>query len=414
MEPNDAAALGIGFDTHNPKTDDIFSADGNIYGRPEREISLHWRGREIANLFCPVEIKTPKPQRFRVAVEHTFGGGLVTVQVDKAKVFDRFFVEGLAPEPGSWTLGGEIETKGRTLAPKSSGRAPRTDPPVMIKALDRVLNDASHHSASVAVDFTGAPAHSGRIVGRFKLEATPAGIDRWDRVGQLFITTAAGKRFEILRYITPYRKAWEWTIDLTDFAPLFRGKATVEMHCGTYGEGWLTSFDLAFYPGRQKEEAVEILPLWVGEPAVGLKSQPSSAFFVPRTVDLPASTSRVVVRTVVTGHGQAPNAKNAAEFYPLWRTITAGLVSERNRLWKEDVYLNPCRPQGGTWKFDRAGWAPGSVVEPWRVDVTRGWKRGTPLEIRYEVEPFENTTPDMGNLARHLFDGVLVRYERVR
>src|SRR3712207_7924990 len=53
-------------------------------------------------------------------------------------------------------------------------------------------------------------------------------------------------------------------------------------------------------------------------------------------------------------------------FMPSKRTLTVtGNATQKtwdNILWKTDNYLNPCRPQGGTWKYDRAGWAPGDIV----------------------------------------------------
>jgi hypothetical protein len=60
-----------------------------------------------------------------------------------------------------------------------------------------------------------------------------------------------------------------------------------------------------------------------------------------------------------------------------------------NLLWKTDNYLNPCRPQGGTWKYDRAGWAPGDVVRPWIVDCP-GPLAGATLSLGYALDPYVN------------------------
>ncbi len=73
------------------------------------------------------------------------------------------------------------------------------------------------------------------------------------------------------------------------------------------------------------------------------------------------------------------------------RTLTINGTSSKNTLWKADNYLNPCRPQGGTWKYDRAGWAPGDVVKPWEVEAVIGvGEADRKLHIEYAVEPYEN------------------------
>jgi hypothetical protein len=123
------------------------------------------------------------------------------------------------------------------------------------------------------------------------------------------------------------------------------------------------------------------------------------------TVETP-NVRRAIVATTVTGHGMNPNSNNAAEFFKLWRKLSVNGTAYKSDLWKEDNYLNPCRPQGGTWKYDRAGWAPGSVVEPWIVDVTKQIQKRSVFE--YEIEPYVNKSPVAGNPARHIIESVLV------
>ncbi len=53
-------------------------------------------------------------------------------------------------------------------------------------------------------------------------------------------------------------------------------------------------------------------------------------------------------------------------------------------LWKTDCYLNPNRPQFGTWKFSRAGWAPGDVVRPWWIDLTPKLEPGEVATLDYQ------------------------------
>lgn len=61
-----------------------------------------------------------------------------------------------------------------------------------------------------------------------------------------------------------------------------------------------------------------------------------------------------------SGHG-GDNNINAAEFNEesadvLWNKTKIG----RMHLWRDDCGKNPIYPQGGTWIYNRANWAPGT------------------------------------------------------
>ena len=156
----------------------------------------------------------------------------------------------------------------------------------------------------------------GRAVLTLKLEATPKGIDPWDRLAHLYLFDDSGERFELQRWITPYRKAWEWKADVTDLLPLLVGKKKVEIFCETYSEGWLVSVTFDFYRGRLERVPYKVVNLWNGAPPLGLAEQPIETFFVPKTVSLDRQTIGAAFRSVVTGHGMEPNSNNAGEFHP--------------------------------------------------------------------------------------------------
>jgi len=405
VEPNLADALGIGIDTRNPKTEDWFNADGNIYGRPEREISLHWRGREIANRRAPVDLQGDVA--ISVNLRAVTGGSELTLRAGGALVYDRTFVPDLRPVATAPRTGGDARIGPVTW--RASGRRVARETPVRVAAFRRELNNSSRHEWRAPANFTGIPGSVGRVVATLRLDPTPEGLDKWDRIGQIWVVNPQGERFELLRYMTPYRRAWEWRVDVTDCLPLFQGQPNFEGRCETYGEGWLVSLDLDFYPGQIRPTPFAIQNLWNGSPVIGQASAPLTDFFRPLPITAPAGTRRTVVRTLVTGHGMEPNAKNAAEFLPLWREIRVNDTVWRDSLWKADNDLNPCRPQGGTWKFDRAGWGPGDVVSPWSVDITRALVRGAGT-LNYAVEPYENFTPAPGNPARHIVGSQVIFY----
>ncbi len=220
------------------------------------------------------------------------------------------------------------------------------------------------------------------------------------------------QRFELLRFITPFRKGWTWRADVTHLLPLLRDQRTLGIDIGTYMKGWLLTLDLDFYAGTPERTPLAVVPLWTGEVEIGNPDNPPSNTFADRTIEIPPGATHAAVYVTATGHGMDPNTDNAGEFMPLGRTLTARTqaaeVIEHHTLWNEDVYLNPCRPQRGTWKFDRAGWAPGSLVLPWRVDVSSILRDQPALTITYELDPYLNEGRGQTWAPHHWTDAIIV------
>lgn len=412
-EPNLPGVFALGFDTHNPppppgasQRDIYFGPQGNIENRPQREVSLHRDGRELANRLSP----RPLTELLALSVDEVVGGVEVTLTVGGEAVYERYFV----PEVSLALVQPVLIGAGASsaLIVRRQGTPRWLSSPRRVSAFSHALNDAQHHKIQNTVAFPESIAGIGRVVGTLTLENTPKGIDPWDRLAQLFLTDETGERYEILRWITPYRKAWQWKVDLTDFLPLLCGKKQLEIACETYSEGWLVSIDFDFYPGAISREPYKVIKLWNGVAKIGLTNEPIEKFLVPQSVPTDRETVGAAFYSLVTGHGGSPNALNAGEFHPLWRKLHCDGRVFTNRLWKDDVYLNPCRPQGGTWKFPRAGWSPGDVVTPWTVDLTAAIAPGKPLRLAYELEPYVNPTPDKGFPANHTFASYVILYRK--
>ena len=278
------------------------------------------------------------------------------------------------------------------------------------------MNDASRHTIRQKIQFPAAAANAGRVILTLTLAPTARGLDAWDRFASIRLHHKDGQTYELVRYITPYRRAWEWTIDVSDLTPLFKGDAELEVFCETYGEGWTVSVAFDFYHGMRTDglRPVKVINLWNGNFPIGYAKQPFEKAVTPKTFDVPSKTAAVKIRTLVTGHGMSPNTGNAGEFYALWRRIEVGELQWYDLLWKTDVYLNPVRPQGGTWKFSRAGWAPGSIAEAWTVDITSAVKVGSPVTVGYGLEPFVNKTPNEGFLAAHVIGSQAILFDRAK
>jgi hypothetical protein len=198
-------------------------------------------------------------------------------------------------------------------------------------------------------------------------------------------------------------------VDVTDYLPLLTGKRKVVLWCETWAAGWLVTADFRFYPGPLKRRPVAVETLYNATPVIGQADKPFAAAIPPKTLALPPGASAAKLRFVVTGHGQGPNTDNAAEFVALERTVHVNGRAVSDLLWKTDNYLNPCRPQGGTWKYDRAGWGPGDVVTPWDLDITPDLADGR-ARVSYTIAPFVNKTPDPGNPARQWITGQVIYY----
>jgi len=417
VEPNAAGVLGIGVDTNNPRPfgsmrEVWFGPAGNIDDRPQREISIHWNGREVANRFCEEDLQNPFGVNIHVEIDHIPGGAEISITAGKHKIYDHFFVHGASTSSTPRPVGDANVTLSRV----SKSGTFSTVQPTHLVAIDKVVNDASRHTIRQKVRFPADAISAGRAILSLTLAPTARGLDAWDRFASIRLHHKDGQTYELVRYITPYRRAWEWTIDVSDLTPLFTGDAELEVFCETYGEGWTVSAAFDFYRGVRPDglRPVKVVNLWNGNFPIGYANQPFEKAVTPKSFDVPSKTAAVKVRTMVTGHGMSPNTGNAGEFYALWRRIEVGERHWYDLLWKTDVYLNPVRPQGGTWKFSRAGWAPGSIAEAWTVDITESVKVGSPVTVGYGLEPFVNKTPNEGFLAAHVIGSQAVLFEKAK
>jgi hypothetical protein len=416
--PSLAGCLGIGFDASNPPNRDPFRGSGNVYDRPQHEVSLHWDGAEIVKKTTPMEFRDEEDHAVRVRVDFLVGGSDVSVWIDDEPIFDRYFIPSMTAYVGRPAFGarntenaGDVLIDDLTIRCLDAIDAPAE--PLRVVAIDRFLNDRKHKAHEETVAFPDDTDGYARIICTLRLDKPETRFDPWDRLANVYAFGDDGERFEILRYITPYHKGGVWKVDVTDFRPLLRGARRIKQVCGTQGEGWVVSILFDFYPGEADRLANDVINLWSGRPEIGNPDKPTTDFFVPQEIALEPDVAFARVRSVVTGHGMAPNSNNAAEFMPIWRTLTVNGEAHRNHLWKTDNYLNPCRPQGGTWKYDRAGWAPGDVVAPWIVDVSHLIDGDRTLRIEYALDPYVNENRGKTWAPFHRTEAQLVLYRAV-
>ncbi len=451
-EPNTEHSIAIGFDVHNPQPTDLepdengrvmgwFDPMGNWYDRPQREISVHANGRERINVLSSVEYRSGEWIDVTVQLTYILGGAHVRVMIDHQTVIDQeiWDVYPMRLHAMAGIEHGETESESSKIEIKDLKIVRHTHleesfpAPIRMEVFKEELLQNAKRLTSEA-DFSSNPDSVGRVIATLTLSEPEMGYDHWDKKGTVGISVPTGEmdqdgnaiseRFEVFRFITPYRRGWTWHMDVTDLLPLFEDQRELDVHIGTYMKGWDVSFTLDVYPGELDRTPIKVVNLWNGNADIGDPEKPVDAFYEMREHEIPDGTTHARVRATVTGHGMFPNSKNAGEFMPIWRTLTIGSgasegdvlegdfieQSERNHLWKTDVYLNPCRPQGGTWKFDRSGWAPGDKVEPWIVDVQPEFMFGDTIRVEYELDEYVNEGRGETWAPHHWTDAVLVFY----
>jgi hypothetical protein len=401
-EPNLRGTFAVGIDVHNPKTDEMFGPWGNYRGEPEREVSLHWDGREIVKRVAPVEFRGDSVPGGWVDcvidVRHVVGGAEVTMALAGAKVFDRYFVAEMLPYEMRLAVGAgtrtdattEFDVKDLVFERTESARPRRA--PLHFEVFNHVLTDNSKVAFEKEVALPPASWEFGRVILTLDIHDAGSAWDEWDRNGEVSIFTADGKKLGIVPFITSYRTECHWKVDVTHFRPWLSDKARFEVRAGTTfykNRGYMMSVALDFYHGKPELEPYRVVPIWVGTAKYKSADNHFRDFFTPRTVAIDESAKAARLFVTTTGHSQI------GEFVPSKRTIVfrgaPGAPEQRfaNTLWKDDCYLNPNRPQFGTWKFSRAGWAPGDVVRPWWIDLTQYLVPGATAELRYVPEPYD-------------------------
>ena len=425
--PTFGGAFVVAIDVHDPPTDEPFGPLGNVLGLPEREVSLHWDGRELVKRLAPEEFRGAWTD-VRIAVEHVTGGAEVSVRLGDGVVYDHEFVPGLDPFEQRLAIGASTRADVATrfdvadLQGVAGPRAPRPRPPLHLEVFHHVRTDNTVTAHEAEVDLPPADWSFGRVILHLELHDAGDAWDEWDRNGEVSVFDDDGRKLGIVPFITSYRTPCRWDVDVTHFRPLLTGRRRFEIAAGTTfykNRGYLMSVSLDFHHGSLDAEPYRVHPLWHGTARHGSDENHFQDAFAPQDVAIDAEATAVRFVMTTTGHSQV------GEFTPADRTLVvapeaaapeADVVRFDHRLWKTDCYLNPNRPQFGTWKYPRAGWAPGDVVRPWRLDLGPHLRPGTVARFDYEPHPYvfpadeERPTPAQVAEASHVVRAYLILY----
>ncbi len=425
VAPDLKGSFGIGFDVHNPKDESPFSAWGNYMGNPEREISLHFDGRELVKRVAPKEFRGDFAD-VEVVVAHGIGGADVSVRVAGESVYDKYFVAGLLPYESRIGFFAGTRKDASTqfdvkqLSETVGAKAKKRRAPLHVGVFNHVLTNNSKTAYQTTVDLPPIKWALGRVILTLDIHDAGKDWDEWDRNGEISIFDDEGKKLGIVPFITSYRTPCHWQVDISHFRPLLTGKRKFEIAAGTTfykNRGYMMSVSLDFYHGAPETAPIKVVPLWHGTAKYKSDENHFRDFFDSRTVEIDDDVRQARIVTTTTGHSQV------GEFTRSKRAIVVSAEGEsqeserfENVLWKTDCYLNPNRPQFGTWKYSRAGWAPGDVVHPWWIDVSpllttsRTWLLNYEPS-RYDFSGKEKSPPQAEvNKASHVVRSFLILY----
>lgn len=387
-EPNLWGSFAVALDTHNPPTDDPFNEWGNVHERPQREISLHWDGVEVANRFCEPDFVTGEASVLAVEVAFVTGGAEVTVGVGGQAIYDSHFIPHMLPFESRAAVGAFGPDGGAcaidSLHAEWDEEAEESPAPVTVHCFKSAWNNRKQKPRA---EFDLMPAGFGaeRVIMSLKLKPMVE-RDEWDRLGHVWLYHE-GERYELARVLTPFMlwgESYEYLVDVSDFRNMLTGRCELHVDIGVnVGRGYVVDLDFTYYRRPADvdplPEVVGIVNVWGGTANFNNADSVAKTFGT-RTVAVPEGAKSAKLHITVTGHG-------ALEFRPLARTVKIGEVEHTDPLHTKDCYLNPWRPQFGTWKYDRAGWGPGTLGDTWTIDVsTDGLKE---LKLEYTSEEYK-------------------------
>jgi hypothetical protein len=198
--------------------------------------------------------------------------------------------------------------------------------------------------------------------------------DRWDRAGNIRLAMEGAPDLEVVRFMTSYGGRTDHEVDVSDLAPLLRGRRTIRAFVDTWvSPGWRVDLSLRYEPDSTYDAPVWAKPVFYADSFN--RKENEGGVEVP--LEVPPGLARVVLRYFSTGH--CTDGKDEDEFVSKANVISVdGIVVARFHPWRNDCRRfrerNPycARWSDGSWSSDysRSGWCPGSEVLPTEFDLT--------------------------------------------
>ncbi len=213
--------------------------------------------------------------------------------------------------------------------------------------------------------------------------------DRWDRAGNVRLTAPGLPDLELVRFMTAYGGRTDHEIDVSELAPLLRGRRALTAFVDTWvSPAWRIDLTLRFEPDTLYAPPVWAQPVFYDD-SFDARDDAAGA---EAAVEVPPGLARVVLRYFSTGH--CTDGRDDDEFVSKANVIAVdGVVVERFHPWRDDCRRfrerNPycARWTDGSWSSDyaRSGWCPGAEVLPREIDLTDHLTPGRHV-LRFAIE----------------------------
>lgn len=276
------------------------------------------------------------------------------------------------PAYGTYSLQVQAKNNYGAIATKTYSITIQQDMEDMeVQAVNDVWLSSTRVTQEVEAELPSYLGAFDKITATLTVECPTGGCGEWDRVAWIEAQGHDGRWIEIIRYITPYGIPCTHSIDLTDYMSVLQGKIRFRLNCTTLDNGYLYDLYFNYRSGAPAHRYSYITEVWKEIYPFGdyANLQPVDTF----NYSYPANAVASKLKLVSTGHGWGTlNTGNAAEFYNATHHIYvngSNTFSQHN--WT-DCYPNPdgCEDQAGTYRYDRAGWCPGSIAKWFDFDMT--------------------------------------------
>jgi hypothetical protein len=195
------------------------------------------------------------------------------------------------------------------------------------------------------------------------------------------------------RYITTYHRESRWVVDATQALPWLIEGARNRTFRYSWAPSWNTQPTIISVRLRLSNQGkgyrpLQTVPLFTGG---SFNSGYNEGREEPLDVDIPASATRVELRSIITGHG-GDGSNNCAEFCNHQHEFTVGsstyfkehTIAGSGQGCEEAIADGVVPNQSGTWWFGRGGWCPGQRVDPNIDDVTGDITAGSTVQTSYK------------------------------
>ncbi|MGB0886082.1 MAG: T9SS type A sorting domain-containing protein [Chitinophagales bacterium] len=251
------------------------------------------------------------------------------------------------------------------------------------------------------------PNHLGAfnsVVAELDVVCPTGDCDIWDRKAWIEAKGPDGNWIELIRYMTPYGRSCNHTIDLTDYLFMLEGNVEFRIFTDTWAGSWEYNLTLNYFAGEPEYKYGNAVSVYSGNYALGdyANLQP----FEEVTFNFDDNIEKAQLNMLLSGHGWGNNnSNNAAEFYNITNQLYLnGDVINQNP-WNDcnpnpDACVNS--PQS-TWYHDRAGWCPGAITHPFKYDLS-GYITDVEMNIHYKyqedyVDLCHNNHPNVANVT---------------